>query len=215
MPRLILLNQGVSKRCRLSWLTNSAVLNKPEWGGGEGGIRGLSWIELWIYSAKKLWRSNNYSICWIIWETLSVSRFRRWERRVLTGSAVSTDIRSPGQIYAALTDIRSIKWYPTVASTDTRGLIWYPQPKLTYEASTDTRGLIWYPQPQLTAVASTDTCGLSWYPQPQLTSVASTDTRGLKLFPLSRIASADNRGLYFHHANLGLNENLLGFCPHA
>ncbi len=34
--------QGVTKRCRLSWLTNSALVNEPKWGreGGQGGFAG-------------------------------------------------------------------------------------------------------------------------------------------------------------------------------
>ncbi len=30
-------NQGVTKRCRLSWLTNSALVYEPKCGRGEGG----------------------------------------------------------------------------------------------------------------------------------------------------------------------------------
>ncbi len=31
--------QGITKRCRLSWLTNSAVAFEPKCGGREGGLR--------------------------------------------------------------------------------------------------------------------------------------------------------------------------------
>jgi hypothetical protein len=30
-------NQGVTKRCRLYWLTNSALVYEPKCGGGGGG----------------------------------------------------------------------------------------------------------------------------------------------------------------------------------
>ncbi len=33
-------NKGVTKRCRLPWLTNSALVYEPKCGGG--GLRGLS-----------------------------------------------------------------------------------------------------------------------------------------------------------------------------
>ncbi len=32
--------QGVTKRCRLSWLTNSALVYEPKCGGGGGGVAG-------------------------------------------------------------------------------------------------------------------------------------------------------------------------------
>ncbi len=36
-------NQGVAKRCRLSWLTNSALVYEPKCGGSGGGeLWGLS-----------------------------------------------------------------------------------------------------------------------------------------------------------------------------
>jgi hypothetical protein len=31
-------SQGVTKRCSLSWLTNSALLNEPKCGGGGGVV---------------------------------------------------------------------------------------------------------------------------------------------------------------------------------
>jgi hypothetical protein len=33
---LLTIYQGVTKRCRLSWLTNSALVYEPKCGGGEG-----------------------------------------------------------------------------------------------------------------------------------------------------------------------------------
>ncbi len=37
--------QRVKMRCRLSWLTNSALVYKPKCGGGGGGSCGVSAIE--------------------------------------------------------------------------------------------------------------------------------------------------------------------------
>jgi hypothetical protein len=34
-------DQGVTKRCRLSWLTNSALVYEPKC-GGRGGVEGVS-----------------------------------------------------------------------------------------------------------------------------------------------------------------------------
>ncbi len=50
--------QGVTRRCRLSWLTNGAIVYEPKFGGG-GELRGLSqWIQLSTWSPNKLWISN-------------------------------------------------------------------------------------------------------------------------------------------------------------
>jgi hypothetical protein len=38
-PTAIRFTQGVTKRCRLSWLTNSALVYEPKCGGG-GGVAG-------------------------------------------------------------------------------------------------------------------------------------------------------------------------------
>jgi hypothetical protein len=56
--------QGVKKRCRLSWLTNSAIVYEPKWGRWGGG-RGLSkWVQLWTWSPNKLWRSISiFNLC--------------------------------------------------------------------------------------------------------------------------------------------------------
>ncbi len=41
-------HQGVTKGCRLSWLTNSALVNEPKWGGEGVELRGLSqWVQLY------------------------------------------------------------------------------------------------------------------------------------------------------------------------
>ncbi len=57
---------GVTKRCRLSWLTNSALVALVySLNGGGGvrhgkGLRGLSqWVQLCTWSPNKLWRSNS------------------------------------------------------------------------------------------------------------------------------------------------------------
>jgi hypothetical protein len=56
---------GVTKRCRLPWLTNSALVYKPKcWGRGE--LRGLSqWVQLCTWSPNTLWRSNSRFNLWL------------------------------------------------------------------------------------------------------------------------------------------------------
>ncbi len=51
--------QGVTKRCRLSWLTNSALVwaQMRREGGGCGGLS--QWVQLCTWSPNKLWRSNS------------------------------------------------------------------------------------------------------------------------------------------------------------
>jgi hypothetical protein len=49
--------QGVIKRCRPSWLTNSALVYEPKYGGEE--LRGLSCVHHVTWSPNKLWRSNS------------------------------------------------------------------------------------------------------------------------------------------------------------
>ncbi len=60
-------NQGVTKRCRLSWLTNSGGLVYdpiPNAGWGRE-LRSLSqWEHLYTWSSHKLWRSNSlFNLC--------------------------------------------------------------------------------------------------------------------------------------------------------
>jgi hypothetical protein len=53
-------HQGVTRRCRLSWLTNSALIYEPKCGGRGGELRGLSqWVQLCKWSPNKLWRPNS------------------------------------------------------------------------------------------------------------------------------------------------------------
>ncbi len=50
--------QGVTKRCRLSWLTNSALVYEPKCGGrGSCGVSANE-IQLCTWGPNKLWRSN-------------------------------------------------------------------------------------------------------------------------------------------------------------
>jgi hypothetical protein len=35
-------SKRVTKRCRLYWLTNSVLVYEPKWGGGGGGVAGIS-----------------------------------------------------------------------------------------------------------------------------------------------------------------------------
>jgi hypothetical protein len=52
-------DQGVIKRCRPSWLTNSALVYEPKCGGGGKGLRGLSqWVQLFTWSPNKLWTGD-------------------------------------------------------------------------------------------------------------------------------------------------------------
>ncbi len=56
-------SQRVTRRCRLSWLTNSP----NAWGWG-GGLRDLSqWIQLCTWSPNKLRRSNSIFNLWFKW----------------------------------------------------------------------------------------------------------------------------------------------------
>ncbi len=60
--------QRVTKRCRLSVLTNSALVYEPKCGGaggGEGGRGPSQWEQLCTWSLyTKLWRSNStYKLC--------------------------------------------------------------------------------------------------------------------------------------------------------
>jgi hypothetical protein len=58
MPRYA--TKGVTERCRLFWLTKSALLYEPKCGGRERGLQGLSpWVQLFTWSSDKLWRSNS------------------------------------------------------------------------------------------------------------------------------------------------------------
>jgi hypothetical protein len=51
--------QGGTKRCRLSWLTSSALVYEPKRAGGVAGVSALSqWVQLVTWSPNKLWRSN-------------------------------------------------------------------------------------------------------------------------------------------------------------
>jgi hypothetical protein len=59
--RMIHFNQGVTKRCRLSWLTNSDTVYEPQCGGGGCvGSQPMSTL-LCTWSRNKLWRSNSIS----------------------------------------------------------------------------------------------------------------------------------------------------------
>jgi hypothetical protein len=52
--------QGVTKKGRLSWLTNSALVYEPKCGGGGGcGVSGVRPMGTAVHrSPNKLWRSN-------------------------------------------------------------------------------------------------------------------------------------------------------------
>jgi hypothetical protein len=56
--------QGVTKRCRLSWMTNSALVYEPKC-GGRGGVAGSQPMSTAVHrSPNKLWRSNSiFNLC--------------------------------------------------------------------------------------------------------------------------------------------------------
>ncbi len=54
---LILSGQGVTKRCRQSWLTKSALVYDPKCGGGVAGPRPMSKACTMHMEPNKLWRS--------------------------------------------------------------------------------------------------------------------------------------------------------------
>jgi hypothetical protein len=50
--------KGVKKRCRLSWLTNSALVYEHKCGGGEGGVEGSQPMRTAVHrKPNKLWCS--------------------------------------------------------------------------------------------------------------------------------------------------------------
>ncbi len=52
-------SHGVTKRCRLSWPTNSALVYEPKCGGGGGGVAVSQPMSTALHrSPNKLWRSN-------------------------------------------------------------------------------------------------------------------------------------------------------------
>ncbi len=69
-------DQAVTKRCHLSWLTNSALVYEPLCRGG-GGLRDLSqWEQLCTWSPNKLWRSYSIFNIWK-WQSCGCASFCR------------------------------------------------------------------------------------------------------------------------------------------
>ncbi len=62
---VLIARQGVTKRCRLSWLTNSALVNELKC-RGRGGVAGSQPMSTAVHrSPNKLWRSNSiFDLCW-------------------------------------------------------------------------------------------------------------------------------------------------------
>jgi hypothetical protein len=57
--------KGVTKRCRLSWLTNSALVYEPKC-GGRGGVAGSQPMSTAVHrSPNKLWRSSSIFNLWL------------------------------------------------------------------------------------------------------------------------------------------------------
>ena len=55
--------EKVKERCRLSWLSNSALAYEPKCGGGVQVIS--QWIQLCTWSPNKLWRYNSICNLWL------------------------------------------------------------------------------------------------------------------------------------------------------
>ncbi len=63
--------QGVTKRCRLSWLTNSALVYEPKCGGKGGGVAGSP---LCKWNKNKLWRSTSiFNLCCVYFRPAPLS----------------------------------------------------------------------------------------------------------------------------------------------
>ncbi len=61
---LIYVEHGVTKKCRLSWLTNTALLYEPK-GGERGELRALSlWVQLYTGAQINFWISNSVFNLW-------------------------------------------------------------------------------------------------------------------------------------------------------
>jgi hypothetical protein len=72
-------NQGVTKRCRLSYLANSLFVYEPKWGGG-GWVAGLNqWEQLCSWSPNKLWRFNSKFNLWVRLYHVSLENEDWWE----------------------------------------------------------------------------------------------------------------------------------------
>ena len=86
----VTLNQGITKRCRLSWLTNSALVYEPICTGGGGALRGISqWVKLCTitWSPNKLWRSK--SILLTIAEPRRTTCLSSWYLRLEARSGIT------------------------------------------------------------------------------------------------------------------------------
>ncbi len=95
--------QGVTKRCRLSWLTISALLYEPQC-GGRGGVAGSQPM-----SPKKLWKSNSIFNLWIIPQDSSTPAFKRSIREfqsIFENSAINSNIQSfnSRELYCSLSE---------------------------------------------------------------------------------------------------------------
>ncbi len=94
--------QGVTKRCRPSWLTNSALLYEPKCGGW--GLLGLSqWVQLCTWSPNKLWRSNSMF-------NLKPHAHRQWKTSPLTFSLLTLLVSPNRRHLFAKPDKNSWRW---------------------------------------------------------------------------------------------------------
>ncbi len=103
-------NQGVTKRCRLSWLTNSALVYEPKC-GGRGDLLGL--LSQWVdRSPNKLGRSNSiFNLC-MKRKTRSLLLEQRQAKgpQILKGQ--SPNSRKKYILFLLLFDICKMGFYP-------------------------------------------------------------------------------------------------------
>ncbi len=84
--------QGVTKRCRLSWLTSSVLVYEPKCGGMRG-VAGSQPTSTAVYrSPNKLWRSNSiFNLCCRVsvvrYGLMSVAACYRWKVSLLMPSS--------------------------------------------------------------------------------------------------------------------------------
>jgi hypothetical protein len=75
---LLVVNQGVTKRCRLPSVTNSALVYEPK--SGEGGVAGSQPISTAVHrSPNKLWRSNSIFNLQYILNPLCINLFSSFQ----------------------------------------------------------------------------------------------------------------------------------------
>ncbi len=92
--------QGVTKRCRLSWLTNSALIYEPKC-VGRGGVAGSQPVSTAVHrSPNKVWRSNSIFNLFFLWIipldsfTPALKPSFRGFQSIFENSAINSNIQS-------------------------------------------------------------------------------------------------------------------------